>query len=127
MATNAQIILGIFNAVKALGYPTAYPDTPFDPPAAGVWLELIYLPNGSQTDPVNSRSAEKPEGIFRVNVCNRANTGAVVLEGVADTVAAAFSPATVIAGDVKTVGYPDREKLDADSGIIRSVVSVRYG
>lgn len=126
MADESQLLLAMFQKVKAVGLPAAYPGSKFDPPDSGQWLELIYLPNDDLNSPVNANSTRIQRGMFRVNVCGRQNTGLIPLSNAAETVRDAFPLASVISGSVRVSKWPQTKDLGADDGVMRLAVTVEY-
>lgn len=130
MTTNTTIQTAIFQAVKtyaaAKNLPVAYPSVPFVPPSSGQWLELIFLPNTDLGRPINSGGNYAPQGLFRVNCCDRQNTGALQLSTLADDVVAAFPMERVLVDSVRVSGKPQQTPLDAGDGVMRVSVTVAY-
>lgn len=126
MANESDILLAMFQRVQALGLPTAYLGTKFNPPSSGQWLELIFLPNDNMASPVNANSTPMKRGIFRVNVCNRQNTGIIPLTITAESVKAAFPIASAIMPGIKVSAWPVIKETLTDDGIMRIPVTVEY-
>lgn len=127
---NSVIQESIFFAVQDFedetGIPVYYPGSSFDAPDQGAWLELIFLPNSNLGGGISANTSEVSQGIFRLNVCNRANTGAVDLDILAEQVIAAFPYERLITNRVIVSGWPQASEIGVDDGVMRVAVTIPY-
>lgn len=103
---NSDILQAFFTALDdaALGYPIAWPNVNFDPPASGVWLVVSHFPNRGIDDSLSSQNIIR-QGIFQVSIMGRQNDGIFNLEQAAAEVAAVFPKLTALS-DVKVSQVP---------------------
>ena len=130
MTTNTAIQTAIFEAVKTYAamndIPVSFPGVGFEPPPSGQWLELIFLPNDDLGNPINPGGNYAPQGLFRINCCDRQNTGALKLSALADDVVASFPMGRVLVDNVRVSGKPQQTELGVGDGVMRVAVTVAY-
>jgi len=75
--------------------PVAYPNVPFTPPAAGIWLELRWFPNETNTyGMADDNLCVTLAGFGQVSVCDRPGAGLAAAGDVADAVVDWFAKGT---------------------------------
>ena len=104
---NTVIFQAFFDHLHSagLGYPIAWPDVDFTPPATGVWLEVLLFPN-QPIDPTLSDSRVIPRGFFQVMACARKGEGVLPVTAAAESVMDAFPKLSGISGLLRVYRQP---------------------
>jgi len=126
--TNTQIAQALFTQLSAasLGYPIAWPGTDFKPPAAGVWLEPMVMPNTGIDNGLAATDVTVPQGLFQVSVFDRPGRGILAVNRAADQVKAAFPKNATITGLVRVQRSPWSFEIQPDAARLSVIVTVTY-
>jgi len=126
--TNTQIATALFQQLSAatLGYPIAWPGTDFKPPAAGVWLEPMVMPNTGIDNGLAATDVTVPQGLFQVSVFDRPGRGILAVNRAADEVKAAFLKNATITGLVRVQRNPWSFEIQPDAARLSVIVTVTY-
>jgi len=126
--TNTQIATALFQQLSAasLGYPIAWPGTDFKPPAAGVWLEPMVMPNTGIDNGLAATDVTVPQGLFQVSVFDRPGRGILAVNRAADQVKAAFPKNATITGLVRVQRSPWSFEIQPDAARLSVIVTVTY-
>jgi hypothetical protein len=126
--TNTAIATALFQQLSAaaLGYPIAWPGTDFTPPAAGVWLEPMVMPNTGIDNGMAATDATVPQGLFQVAVFDRPGRGALAVNRAADDVKAAFLKNATITGLIRVQRHPWSFEIQPDADRLSVIVTITY-
>jgi len=126
--TNTQIATALFGqlAAASLGYPTAWPGTDFTPPATGVWLEPMVMPNTGIDNGLAPTDGTVPQGLFQVSVFDRPGRGILAVNRAADEVKAAFLKNATITGLVRVQRNPWSFEIQPDGDRLSVIVTIPY-
>ena len=126
--TNTTIATALFSqlATASLGYPIAWPGTDFMPPATGVWLEPMVMPNAGIDNGLAATDTTIPQGIFQVGVFDRPGRGALAVNRAADDVKAAFLKNATITGLVRVQRNPWSFEIQPDADRLSVIVTIPY-
>lgn len=89
-------LVGAFAAAQ--GLPCSYPGVPFEPPPAGLWLELQWFPNETQNYGTADDGPALRQGFAQLSACHRPGQGLAPGAALADRIIAAFGKGTTFAG-----------------------------
>ena len=78
--------------------PVAYHAVGFEPPSAGLWLELQWFPNGAQNYGMADTGPTLLQGFAQLSACDRPGRGLAPASTLADAVVEAFAKGTTFAG-----------------------------
>ena len=126
--TNTAIATALFSqlAAASLGYPVAWPGTDFTPPATGIWLEPMVMPNTGIDNGLAPTDATVPQGLFQVAVYDRPGRGILEVNRVADDVKAAFLKNATITGLVRVQRNPWSFEIQPDADRLSVIVTIPY-
>jgi len=126
--TNTQIATALFQQLSAatLGYPIAWPGTDFTPPATGVWLEPMVMPNTGIDNGLAPTDGTVPQGLFQVSVFDRPGRGILAVNRAADEVKAAFLKNATITGLVRVQRNPWSFEIQPDGDRLSVIVTIPY-
>ena len=126
--TNTTIATALFSQLTAaaLGYPIAWPGTDFMPPATGVWLEPMVMPNTGIDNGLAPTDVTVPQGLFQVAVYDRPGRGILAVNRAADEVKAAFPKNATITGLVRVQRSPWSFEIQPDAARLSVIVTVTY-
>ena len=126
--TNTQISTALFSQLTAasLGYPIAWPGTDFTPPASGIWLEPMFIPNTGIDNGLAATDTTIPQGIFQVGVFDRPGRGVLAVNRAADDVKAAFLKNATITGLVRVQRHPWSFEIQPDADRLSVIVTIPY-
>ena len=126
--TNTQIATALFQQLSAatLGYPIAWPGTDFTPPATGVWLEPMVMPNTGIDNGLAPTDGTVPQGLFQVSVFDRPGRGILAVNRAADEVKAAFLKNATITGLVRVQRNPWSFEIQPDDDRLSVIVTITY-
>ena len=126
--TNTQIATALFQQLSAatLGYPIAWPGTDFTPPATGVWLEPMVMPNTGIDNGLAPTDGTVPQGLFQVSVFDRPGRGILAVNRAADEVKAAFLKNATITGLVRVQRNPWSFEIQPDADRLSVIVTITY-
>jgi hypothetical protein len=126
--TNTQIATALFQQLSAatLGYPIAWPGTDFTPPATGVWLEPMVMPNTGIDNGLAPTDGTVPQGLFQVAVYDRPGRGILAVNRAADEVKAAFLKNATITGLVRVQRNPYSFEIQPDGDRLSVIVTIPY-
>ena len=126
--TNTAIATALFSQLTAaaLGYPIAWPGTDFMPPATGVWLEPMVMPNAGIDNGMAATDTTIPQGIFQVGVFDRPGRGVLAVNRAADDVKAAFLKNATITGLVRVQRHPWSFEIQPDADRLSVIVTIPY-
>ena len=128
-ATNTQIAKELFRKLNeaALGYPVGWPgDDGFTPPATGIWLEAMVMPNTGIDNGLAPTDVTVPQGLFQVAVYDRPGRGILAVNRAADEVKAAFPKNATITGLVRVQRSPWSFEIQPDAARLSVIVTVTY-
>ena len=126
--TNTTIATALFNILGTsdLGYPIAWPGTDFTPPASGIWLEPMVMPNTGIDNGLAPTDATVPQGLFQVAVFDRPGRGILAVNRAADEVKAAFLKNATITGLVRVQRNPWSFEIQPDADRLSVIVTIPY-
>jgi hypothetical protein len=127
--TNTQIAKELFRKLNeaALGYPVGWPgDDDFTPPATGIWLEPMFIPNTGIDNGLAATDTTIPQGIFQVGVFDRPGRGVLAVNRAADDVKAAFLKNATITGLVRVQRHPWSFEIQPDADRLSVIVTIPY-
>jgi len=126
--TNTQIAQALFTQLSAaaLGYPVAWPGTDFTPPAAGVWLEPMVMPNTGIDNGIAATDVTVPQGLFQVSVFDRPGRGILAVNRAADQVKAAFLKNATILNMIRVQRHPWSFEIQPDDDRLSVIVTIPY-
>ena len=126
--TNTTIATALFSqlATASLGYPIAWPGTDFMPPATGVWLEPMVMPNTGIDNGLAATDTTIPQGLFQVGVFDRPGRGALAVNRAADDVKAAFLKNATITGLIRVQRNPWSFEIQPDADRLSVIVTIPY-
>jgi len=128
-ATNTQIAKELFRKLNeaALGYPVGWPgDDDFTPPATGIWLEPMVMPNTGIDNGLAPTDGTVPQGLFQVSVFDRPGRGILAVNRAADEVKAAFLKNATITGLVRVQRNPWSFEIQPDGDRLSVIVTIPY-
>lgn len=110
-----------------LGLPVAWENTPFTPPATGIYLEEDFLPAETE-DVFIQGTAPVRRGVYQVTVVYPIGRGTQAARALADDIADMFPNNAVLAqpGPLFVNGFPDVFNGIVDSTAYRIPVSIPY-
>lgn len=112
-----------FAVTEAL--PCSYPGVGFDPPTAGLWLELQWFPNETQNYGTGDDGPALLQGFAQLSACDRPGRGLAPGAALADRVIAAFSKGTTFAG-VRVYRKPWVNSVIADPERVMQPVTIPF-
>jgi len=126
--TNTAIATALFSQLTAaaLGYPIAWPGTDFTPPASGIWLEPMVMPNTGIDNGLAPTDGTVPQGLFQVAVYDRPGRGILEVNRAADEVKAAFLKNATITGLVRVQRNPWSFEIQPDDDRLSVIVTIPY-
>jgi len=126
--TNTTIATALFSQLTAaaLGYPIAWPGTDFTPPASGIWLEPMVMPNTGIDNGLAPTDGTVPQGLFQVAVFDRPGRGILAVNRAADDVKAAFLKNATITGLVRVQRNPYSFEIQPDGDRLSVIVTIPY-
>ena len=126
--TNTTIATALFSqlATASLGYPIAWPGTDFMPPASGIWLEPMVMPNTGIDNGLASTDGTVPQGLFQVAVYDRPGRGILEVNRAADDVKAAFLKNATITGLIRVQRHPWSFEIQPDADRLSVIVTIPY-
>ena len=126
--TNTQIATALFSqlAAASLGYPVAWPGTDFTPPASGIWIEPMVMPNTGIDNGLAATDETTPQGLFQVSVFDRPGRGILAVNRAADDVKAAFLKNATITGLVRVQRNPWSFEIQPDGDRLSVIVTIPY-
>ena len=126
--TNTAIATALFSQLTAaaLGYPIAWPGTDFTPPASGIWLEPMVMPNTGIDNGLAPTDGTVPQGLFQVAVYDRPGRGILEVNRAADDVKAAFLKNATITGLVRVQRNPYSFEIQPDGDRLSVIVTIPY-
>ena len=126
--TNTAIAQALFTKLTAaeLGYPIAWPGTDFTPPASGIWLEPMVMPNTGIDNGLAPTDGTVPQGLFQVAVYDRPGRGILEVNRAADEVKAAFLKNATITGLVRVQRNPWSFEIQPDDDRLSVIVTIPY-
>ena len=126
--TNTTIARALFSQLTAaaLGYPIAWPGTDFMPPATGVWLEPMVMPNTGIDNGLAPTDGTVAQGLFQVAVYDRPGRGILAVNRAADDVKAAFLKNATITGLVRVQRNPWSFEIQPDADRLSVIVTIPY-
>ena len=126
--TNTTIATALFShlAAASLGYPIAWPGTDFTPPASGIWLEPMVMPNTGIDNGLAPTDGKVPQGLFQVSVFDRPGRGILEVNRAADAVKAAFLKNATITGLVRVQRNPWSFEIQPDGDRLSVIVTIPY-
>ena len=126
--TNTTIATALFShlAAASLGYPIAWPGTDFTPPASGIWLEPMVMPNTGIDNGLAPTDGTVPQGLFQVAVYDRPGRGILEVNRAADDVKAAFLKNATITGLVRVQRNPWSFEIQPDDDRLSVIVTIPY-
>ena len=126
--TNTTIATALFSQLTdaSLGYPIAWPGTDFTPPATGIWLEPMFIPNTGIDNGLAATDTTIPQGIFQVGVFDRPGRGVLAVNRAADDVKAAFLKNATITGLVRVQRHPWSFEIQPDGDRLSVIVTIPY-
>ena len=125
---NTTIARALFSQLTAasLGYPIAWPGTDFAPPATGIWLEPMFIPNTGIDNGLAATDTTIPQGIFQVGVFDRPGRGVLAVNRAADDVKAAFLKNATITGLVRVQRHPWSFEIQPNDDRLSVIVTIPY-
>jgi hypothetical protein len=133
MTTNNQILMACDQILidADLGYPIAFHGIPFTPPAAGVWLQVTYLPNEGIQQGIGNSATVIEQGIYQVMACRRivdaTITGGVTpLQAALSLVATEYPKGKIITGLVRVQRTPYQSSLIEDEDRMMIPLTIQY-
>ena len=126
--TNTAIATALFQQLDAaaLGYPVAWPGIDFTPPASGIWLEPMVMPNTGIDNGLAPTDGTVPQGLFQVSVFDRPGRGILAVNRAADAVKAAFVKNATITGLVRVQRNPWSFEIEPDGDRLSVIVTIPY-
>ena len=126
--TNTTIATALFShlAAASLGYPIAWPGTDFTPPASGIWLEPMVMPNTGIDNGLAPTDGTVPQGLFQVAVYDRPGRGILEVNRAADDVKAAFLKNATITGLVRVQRNPWSFEIQPEDDRLAVIVTIPY-
>jgi len=126
--TNTTIATALFSQLTAaaLGYPIAWPGTDFTPPASGIWLEPMVIPNTGIDNGLAPTDGTVAQGLFQVAVYDRPGRGILAVNRAADDVKAAFLKNATITGLVRVQRNPWSFEIQPDGDRLSVIVTIPY-
>jgi len=126
--TNTTIATALFSQLTdaALGYPIAWPGTDFTPPASGIWIEPMVMPNTGIDNGLAATDETTPQGLFQVSVFDRPGRGILAVNRAADDVKAAFLKNATITGLVRVQRNPWSFEIQPDADRLSVIVTIPY-
>ena len=126
--TNTTIATALFSQLTAaaLGYPIAWPGTDFTPPASGIWLEPMVIPNTGIDNGLAPTDGTVAQGLFQVAVYDRPGRGILEVNRAADDVKAAFLKNATITGLVRVQRNPWSFEIQPDDDRLSVIVTIPY-
>ena len=126
--TNTAIATALFSQLTAaaLGYPIAWPGTDFTPPASGIWLEPMVIPNTGIDNGLAPTDGTVAQGLFQVAVYDRPGRGILAVNRAADDVKAAFLKNATITGLVRVQRNPWSFEIQPDGDRLSVIVTIPY-
>ena len=127
-ATNTTIATALFGQLTdaSLGYPIAWPGTDFTPPASGIWLEPMVMPNTGIDNGLAPTDATVPQGLFQVAVYDRPGRGILAVNRAADDVRAAFLKNATVTGLIRVQRHPWSFEIQPDGDRLSVIVTIPY-
>jgi|SRR5690625_1748416 len=126
--TNTQIMQALFSRLTEaeLDPPIAWPGVDFDPPATGIWLEVVYQPNQGIDNGLSASDAVVPQGLMTVMVMDRPGRGVFAAQAVAEQVMAVYPKNHKLVGLVRIQRTPYVFELPQKDDRLGWAVSVDY-
>ena len=126
--TNTTIATALFSQLTAasLGYPIAWPGTDFTPPATGIWLEPMVMPNTGIDNGLSAADPTIPQGIFQVGVFDRPGRGVLAVNRAADDVKAAFLKNATIINLIRVQRHPWSFEIQPEDDRLSVIVTIPY-
>lgn len=126
-AIHKALTAKLEETAMVLDLPVAWENTPFTPPATGIYLEEDFLPAETE-DVFIQGSAPVRRGIYQVTVVYPIGRGTQAARMLAEDIADAFPNNSVIArpGPLFVNGFPDVFSGIVDSTAYRIPVSIPY-
>ena len=126
--TNTTIATALFSQLTdaALGHPIAWPGTDFTPPASGIWIEPMVMPNTGIDNGLAATDETTPQGLFQVSVFDRPGRGILAVNRAADDVKAAFLKNATITGLVRVQRNPYSFEIQPDGDRLSVIVTIPY-
>jgi len=126
--TNTQIATALFSQLSAasLGYPIAWSGTDFTPPASGIWLEPMFIPNTGIDNGLSAADTTIPQGIFQVGVFDRPGRGVLAVNRAADDVKAAFLKNATIINLIRVQRHPWSFEIQPEDDRLSVIVTIPY-
>jgi len=127
--TNTQIAKELFRKLNeaALGYPVGWPgDDDFTPPATGIWLEPMFIPNTGIDNGLSAADTTIPQGIFQVGVFDRPGRGVLAVNRAADDVKAAFLKNATIINLIRVQRHPWSFEIQPEDDRLSVIVTIPY-
>lgn len=124
---HTDIMQAFFQQLSSanLGYPIAWPNTPFTPPNSGNWLEVLHQPNQGIDQSIAGQSVIR-QGLFTVIIKGRKDTGLFTLNTIASQITAVFPKVTPL-GNARVVRVPYVSgSYELNGGIIELPLTVAY-
>ena len=125
---NTKIDQAFVKAFKdaAFGLPIAYENDSYSPTSGTAYAELLMMPN--DVTPLALKGTDQTDGVFRVVLRYPANSGAVAIKQMADTIASVFKIGARVcySGTCATVVGQQRQPGVAEAGWFKIVLTIRY-
>ena len=126
--TNNQIYMNAIQILKdsPLTYPVSWPGYNFDPPGAGLWLEVQFFPNQGIDNGLRYADGVVPQGILQVACVTRPGFGLETIHAAADEIRTLYAKGTAITGQVRVVRQPYDMELESEDDRLMVVVTIEY-
>jgi hypothetical protein len=129
--TNTAIAKALFDKLIAasLGYEILMPGLTggaATPPALGIWLEPMVMPNTGIDNGLAPTDGTVPQGLFQVAVYDRPGRGILEVNRAADDVKAAFLKNATITGLVRVQRNPWSFEIQPDGDRLSVIVTIPY-
>ena len=129
--TNTTIATALFDKLIAasLGYEILMPGLTggaATPPASGIWLEPMVMPNTGIDNGLAPTDGTVPQGLFQVAVYDRPGRGILEANRAADAVKAAFLKNATITELVRVQRNPWSFEIQPDGDRLSVIVTIPY-
>ena len=129
--TNTAIAKALFDKLIAasLGYEILMPGltgAAATPPASGIWLEPMVMPNTGIDNGLAPTDGTVPQGLFQVAVYDRPGRGILAVNRAADDVKAAFLKNATVTGLIRVQRHPWSFEIQPDGDRVSVIVTIPY-
>lgn len=127
---NTALLEAFIDRLKTLGLspalPIAWPGIKFEPPATGMWLEMMYIPIEPENYSWDADGCVNARGLFQVSVFYRPGVGQIKPSAIADLIINHFHKGFFFIGNVGVNKKPWQSASVTDSDRLFIPVSIPF-